>query len=97
MPLDQYTGLMADQYLGYDAVSLRVGIGVPTLRKYLSQARAKRRAGVHSLADFPEPDTIVANSPGWRPATIDRWVKHRTGRGVGGAAVREYNKRARGA
>lgn len=97
MPVDRYTGSMPDQYLDYPGVAARTGIAVSALRKYLSTARTNRENGVHSLADFPEPDIMIGRSPGWKPTTIDRWLKRRPGRGVGGAEARERYRRERGA
>jgi hypothetical protein len=44
---------------------------------------------------MPEPDEIFGRSPAWKPKTIDRWLRRRPGKGVGGAEARERYRRER--
>ena len=87
--------LMGTDYLDYAGVSDRTGISVGTLRRYLTQARTNRANGTPTRSDMPEPDTMFGRSPVWRPATIDRWMRRRPGKGVGGAEARERYKAER--
>jgi predicted DNA-binding transcriptional regulator AlpA len=86
---------MGTDYLDYYGVSERTGIGVPTLRRYLTKARANRAAGTPTDSDMPEPDAMFGRSPAWKPRTIDRWLKRRPGKGVGGTEARERYRRQR--
>lgn len=86
---------MADQYLDYRAIAERMGVSVPVLRKYLAISRRNRENGTPSFSDMPEPDHMFGRTPVWKPTTIDRWIKRRPGKGVGGAEARERYKRER--
>lgn len=74
----------APKYLGYAEVADQLGVTVPVVRKYLAEARARRRDGQPLPKDMPEPDHIFGQSPAWLPKTIDRWVERRPGKGAGG-------------
>lgn len=93
---------MGTDYLDYAGVSAYIAdrtgttIGVPTLRRYLVEARANRRNGTPTDSDMPEPDTVFGRSPAWKPRTIDRWLRRRPGKGVGGTEAREKYRRERG-
>jgi len=68
--------------------------------KYLSQADIARELGVarHTVniwrtryTDFPEPDVVVGDAPGWladRLAEIRAWKDSRPGQGAGGGRPR---------
>ena len=56
----------------------RLGVGYATIRRYRSQD-----------GTFPEPDALLGQSPGWLPATLDRWKDSRPGQGVGGGRPRK--------
>jgi predicted DNA-binding transcriptional regulator AlpA len=86
---------MGTDYLDYAGVSAKTGISVGTLRRYLAEARANRAAGTPTDSDMPEPDEIFGRSPAWKPKTIDRWLRRRPGKGVGGAEARERYRRER--
>ena len=79
-------------YLDYEGVAERTGIKPRTLRVYLAQANRRREEGTSKPGDIPPPDEIFGQSPVWKPATIDRWLARRPGKGVGGAAARELKR-----
>lgn len=83
---------MTNEYLDYDGVSERTGIQSKTLRVYLAQANRRREEGTSKPGDIPPPDEVFGQSPVWKPATIDKWLARRPGRGVGGAAARELKR-----
>jgi transposase len=68
--------------------------------KYMSQAELARELGVGKstvnvwrtrYGDFPEPDVIVGEAPGWlaeRLPEILRWKESRPGQGAGGGRPR---------
>lgn len=64
-------------YLSLADIAERLGIGASTVRTYRSQGR------------LPEPDAMTGPTPGWLPATIDRWLEQRPGQGVGGGRPRK--------
>lgn len=75
---------MPGDYLDYPALGELMGVKVNVLRKMLSVARKNRAAGITKAMDIPEPDIMLGQSPGWAPDTIQDWLAHRPGRGVGG-------------
>lgn len=74
----------ADPYLDTLEVARMVGVTYNTVRYYLQQARANRRAGTPKQGDLPEPDRVFGRSPVWRRSTITRWLAARPGQGAGG-------------
>jgi hypothetical protein len=52
-------------YLSIEQFAEMAGLKPATLRNY-------RVAGL-----LPEPDVMVAQSPGWKPTTVQRWLKTR--------------------
>lgn len=54
-----------------------------TLRFYLRRARAERAAGRDRRGLFPEPDYVdpLTGWNFWLPATLDRWLIERPGKG----------------
>lgn len=77
------------KYLGYDELAEKLGISVNSARTYNGRAQRHRRqaeeTGDQTLVrpgDLPEPDKYFGNSPVWKEATIDRWLKNRPGQGV---------------
>jgi hypothetical protein len=86
---------MGKDYLDYKGVAERTGISVGTLRSYLAVARANRANGTPTDSDMPEPDDMFGRTPVWKPRTIDRWLKRRPGKGVGGTEARERYRRER--
>jgi hypothetical protein len=69
-------------------VAARVGVRPDTIRDYLGVARLRRQAGEERPGDLPDPDARFGGSPVWRVETIERWVRSRPGRGVGGGRRR---------
>lgn len=66
------------------------GRTVPT---YLSRTEVAEYVGlknVQSLTkmDLPEPDVLIGTHKGWKPATIDKWLANRPGRGNWGGRGR---------
>lgn len=55
----------------------KLGVSYATIRRYRSQDDT-----------FPEPDAVLAQSPGWLPETVEAWCTARPGRGVGGGRPR---------
>lgn len=86
---------MADEWLTYQDIAERMGVTVGVLRKYLATSRRNREAGTPSFSDMPEPDKMFGRTPVWRPGTVDRWLRRRPGKGVGGAEARERYRRER--
>ena len=62
-------------YLCVEEVAQVLGVKVGTVRNY-------RCAGL-----LPDPDVVVGKSPGWKPATIEKWMKRRTGPRTAAAPV----------
>lgn len=60
-----------DEYLDSAGVARLLGVSPATIRAYRSRGQA----------GFPEPDVIVGDTPGWLPATIERWQAQRRGPG----------------
>lgn len=56
---------MAVEYLSVEQFAEAAGLKPATLRNY-------RAAGL-----LPEPDVMVAQSPGWKPSTVQRWIRDR--------------------
>lgn len=75
---------MADDLFDYETLSDYMDVSVPVLRKYLSNARTNRAAGINHPADMPEPDMVIGRSPAWWQSTVDEWLAARPGKGVGG-------------
>lgn len=70
-PAATITG-MATTYLTINDVARMIGVQPATLRKYRSDNR------------LPKADIQIAQSPAWKPATIEKWIASRPGQGVGG-------------
>jgi predicted DNA-binding transcriptional regulator AlpA len=56
---------MTIRYLSRPQIAERIGVKRDTLNKY----------------QLPKPDALIADLPGWLPATIDAWQATRPGRG----------------
>ncbi|QDF17570.1 hypothetical protein SEA_YAGO84_38 [Gordonia phage Yago84] len=57
---------------------------------YLSRSEVAERIGLKSIRSLsglvlPPHDALVGNHKGYLPATIDRWMENRPGRGRWGA------------
>lgn len=46
-------------------------------RSYHKRAEGHRAAGNPRPGDLPAPDIRLGLTPGWAPATIDRWLRSR--------------------
>lgn len=65
-------------------VAEQLGLEYKTIRNYHQVAEKRRRDGGVRPGDFPPPDGVFGKSPVWKQSTVDRWVRRRPGRGVGG-------------
>ena len=91
-----YDGHMVKpKYLDYQDVADSIGVTVPVVRKYLSEARKRREEGRPMAKDIPEPDKVFGPSPAWLPKTIEDWKARRPGRGAGGGRKPHAHARAR--
>jgi predicted DNA-binding transcriptional regulator AlpA len=70
----------SDPYLDTVEVAQMIGVTYHTVRFYLQQARANRKAGTPKPADLPEPDRVFGRAPAWRRSTIEAWVATRPGK-----------------
>lgn len=61
--------------------------------RYMSYSEVAERLGIKpgslATARLPEPDALIGQTRGWRPATIEAWIPTRPGRGVGGGRPRK--------
>jgi len=64
-------------YLDRSAVAGLIGVTPDTLSAYRSRGY------------LPEPDVMLGRSPGWLPATIERWIAARPGKGAGAGRPRK--------
>lgn len=65
--------------------SVRQNEAMPKQVRYLSTSEFAERIGVKpdtlNRYALPEPDAVIGNIRGWKPATIDAWNAARPGRG----------------
>jgi hypothetical protein len=78
-------------YLDLAEVAEIVGVQYRTLRNYHQTAERNRRLAAKyddpsfiRPGDLPKPDKTFGRSPVWLPATIEAWMAHRPGQGIGG-------------
>lgn len=69
------------KFLTIADVAERAGVGYESMRTYHQRAAKNRRAGIVKQGDLPLPDETFGRSPVWKPATIERWLNERVGRG----------------
>jgi predicted DNA-binding transcriptional regulator AlpA len=75
--------------LDLKGVASELGLALKTVRHYHHMAAKHRREGTPHAGDFPEPDMMFGRSPVWKQATINHWLRHRPGQGVGGGRPRK--------
>lgn len=68
---------MPTQYMTLAEIAKAAGITVDSARTYHKRATAHRTAGHPRPGDLPEPDITLGQTPGWKAATIDRWLATR--------------------
>lgn len=73
---------MAD-YLDTAAVAAILKVRPQSVTRYRHHDRKPK---------FPAPDLVLSGRPGWLQVTIEEWIKHRPGRGVGGGRPRKYKE-----
>ncbi len=77
-------GMAASKFLTMQDIADRIGIGYRSLRNYHQVAERRRRDDASRPGDMPPPDEVFGRTPVWREATVERWIKRRPGKGVGG-------------